>query len=116
MRIFALLPLARPPAAEQPTRDWSAREQDEAARQAALRWTLAPDTNLIFISIDTLRADHMSLHGYPRVTTPFLDELAGQRVHVSERRIDEIQASATQEAVAQPDVGLPDNYGKRQCI
>ena len=32
------------------------------------------------------------------------------REAVSERRIDEIQASATQEAVAQPDVGLPDNY------
>ena len=26
--------------------------------------------NLIVISVDTLRADHMSLHGYPRNTTP----------------------------------------------
>ena len=32
----------------------------------------APDApvNLIVISVDTLRADHMSLHGYPRNTTP----------------------------------------------
>ena len=26
--------------------------------------------NLIVISVDTLRADHMSLYGYPRETTP----------------------------------------------
>ena len=34
--------------------------------------------NVIFILIDTLRADHMSLYGYERPTTPFLDELAGR--------------------------------------
>ncbi len=34
--------------------------------------------NLIIISIDTLRADHMSLHGYPRPTTPNIDAFAAQ--------------------------------------
>jgi arylsulfatase A-like enzyme len=34
--------------------------------------------NLIVISIDTLRADHMSLHGYPRPTTPRIDAFAGR--------------------------------------
>ena len=29
-----------------------------------------PPVNLLVISVDTLRADHMSLHGYPRNTTP----------------------------------------------
>jgi len=32
--------------------------------------------NLIIISIDTLRADHMSLHGYERPTTPRIDTFA----------------------------------------
>jgi arylsulfatase A-like enzyme len=32
--------------------------------------------NIILISIDTLRADHLSLYGYPRRTSPRLDELA----------------------------------------
>ncbi len=34
------------------------------------------DTNIIFILIDTLRAERMSAYGYERETTPFLDELA----------------------------------------
>ncbi len=37
----------------------------------------APHTpNLIWIVLDTLRADHMSLHGYHRTTTPMLDAWA----------------------------------------
>lgn len=32
--------------------------------------------NVLFILIDTLRADHMSLYGYDRDTTPFLSQLA----------------------------------------
>jgi len=32
--------------------------------------------NVIFISIDSLRSDHLSCYGYPRETTPFLDSLA----------------------------------------
>jgi len=32
--------------------------------------------NIILVSLDTVRADHMSLYGYPRPTTPFLDALA----------------------------------------
>ena len=30
-------------------------------------------TNLILFGIDSLRADHMSLYGYPRLTTPHMD-------------------------------------------
>ena len=30
--------------------------------------------NLLFFGIDSLRADHMSLHGYPRQTTPNIDK------------------------------------------
>ena len=32
--------------------------------------------NIILVTIDVLRADHVSAYGYPRPTTPFLDELA----------------------------------------
>ena len=35
-----------------------------------------PKTNIVLISIDTLRADHLSGYGYPRQTTPNLDRLA----------------------------------------
>lgn len=34
--------------------------------------------NVILVSIDTLRADHVGAYGYERDTTPFLDELARQ--------------------------------------
>jgi arylsulfatase A-like enzyme len=34
--------------------------------------------HLLFVSIDTLRADHVGACGYPRSTTPFLDTLAAR--------------------------------------
>jgi len=37
---------------------------------------MAKKPNLILFGIDSLRADHMSLYGYPRLTTPHMDELA----------------------------------------
>jgi arylsulfatase A-like enzyme len=33
---------------------------------------------VVLVTIDTLRADHVSCHGYPRATTPFLDSLAAR--------------------------------------
>ena len=38
-------------------------------------------TNVVLISIDTLRADRMSLHGAARRTTPAIDALAAKAVH-----------------------------------
>jgi arylsulfatase A-like enzyme len=35
---------------------------------------------VFLITVDTLRADHMSLYGYPRATTPYLDRLAAAGV------------------------------------
>ncbi len=35
--------------------------------------------NVVLISIDTLRADHLSLYGYPRQTTPNIDRWARRR-------------------------------------
>src|SRR5699024_12491293 len=34
--------------------------------------------NVILLSVDALRADHLSYHGYSRETSPFLDELSEQ--------------------------------------
>ena len=36
--------------------------------------------NLIVISIDTLRADHLGCYGYDKPTSPLLDKLASQGV------------------------------------
>ena len=33
-------------------------------------------SNILLITIDTLRADHLSSYGYPRETSPVLDRLA----------------------------------------
>jgi len=35
-----------------------------------------PPPNILLIGIDSLRADHMSLYGYPRLTTPRIDRFA----------------------------------------
>jgi len=39
-----------------------------------------PPASVILISLDTLRGDHVGFMGYPRNTTPFLDELARESV------------------------------------
>jgi len=36
--------------------------------------------NIILISIDTLRADHLSCYGYPRATSPAIDRLAAEGI------------------------------------
>jgi len=41
---------------------------------------VARPSNLILISIDTLRADHVGAYGYPRPTTPNIDALARDAV------------------------------------
>ncbi|OGQ93666.1 MAG: hypothetical protein A2284_03640 [Deltaproteobacteria bacterium RIFOXYA12_FULL_61_11] len=37
---------------------------------------VAQRTSVVLITFDTMRSDHLSLHGYPRTTTPTLDSLA----------------------------------------
>jgi len=41
--------------------------------------TVKPE-NVIFVLVDTVRADHTSFHGYERPTTPFLEELATESI------------------------------------
>lgn len=42
--------------------------------------------DIIFVSIDTLRADHLSSYGYERETSPFLDSLAAEGVRFQHAR------------------------------
>jgi hypothetical protein len=51
--------------------DSAASVTGEVAR--SLDWS---GHDLLLISVDALRADHVSAYGYPRTTTPHLDELA----------------------------------------
>ena len=39
-----------------------------------------PDWNIILISVDTLRSDHLGAYGYDRPTSPTIDALAGEGV------------------------------------
>lgn len=52
----------------------------------------APETqrppNLLLISIDALRADHLSSHGYHRHTTPFLDRIAAEGTRFSRATVN----------------------------
>src|SRR6266851_3960404 len=32
--------------------------------------------NIVLLGVDSLRADHMSCYGYPRLTTPYIDRFA----------------------------------------
>src|SRR5262249_1039207 len=42
--------------------------------------------NVLLIVLDTVRADHLSLYGYPRATTPTLERLAAQGIRFDEAR------------------------------
>ena len=41
---------------------------------------LVAPKRIFFITVDTLRADHLGSYGYPRLTSPHLDKLAGNGV------------------------------------
>ena len=44
--------------------------------------------NILLISLDALRADHLSCDGYDRHTTPFLDELAARGTRFSHASVN----------------------------
>ena len=54
---------------------------DHAAdASASASATLPPQPNIVFVFIDSLRAESMSCYGYDRPTTPFMDEIAAEGV------------------------------------
>ena len=64
--------------------DWLKQERES-------RRALPPagSSNVLFIVLDTVRADHLSLYGYPRSTTPTLKRLAENGI-----RFDRARATA----------------------
>jgi arylsulfatase A-like enzyme len=46
-----------------------------------------PPFNVLLISVDTLRSDHLSLYGYPRPTSPHLDAWAKRSAAVFEQTV-----------------------------
>ena len=70
--------LLRPP---RPPRPAAAARRRSRSGRAGLR----PPRRVFFITVDTLRADHMSLYGYPRATSPSLAKLAATGVTFDQR-------------------------------
>lgn len=69
---------------------WIAVGDQLRRRQELGRPLPSPDApNVILIVLDTVRADHLSLHGYERPTSPNLDRLAQRGV-----RFDQARAAA----------------------
>ena len=52
------------------------KQGDATAQRPAASTASAPTRGYVVISIDTLRADHLGCYGYPKPTSPFIDELA----------------------------------------
>jgi choline-sulfatase len=48
------------------------------ARMVDLPPTIPPNLDLLLVTIDTLRADHLGCYGYPRPTSPAIDALAAE--------------------------------------
>jgi len=48
------------------------------ARMVDLPHTVPPNLDLLLVTIDTLRADHIAAYGYPRPTSPVIDALAAE--------------------------------------
>ncbi|MCP4592048.1 MAG: sulfatase-like hydrolase/transferase, partial [bacterium] len=57
---------------------WGGSDPEKLRGGPQIRFPEPP--NVILIVVDTLRRDHVGVYGYPRPTTPFLDELAAQGV------------------------------------
>ncbi|MBV8203240.1 MAG: sulfatase [Acidobacteria bacterium] len=65
--------------------DPGGRGADRAAAQRVA--PLPSPSNILLITVDTLRADHLSSYGYPRRTTPNLDRLAAEGVRFDQTAV-----------------------------
>jgi arylsulfatase A-like enzyme len=61
-------------------RDEPAREPDPRPAQAIEKIQRFPGANLVLLSIDTLRRDHLPFYGYDRTTAPNLAQLAREGI------------------------------------
>ncbi len=70
-----------------------------------------PAANILFLSIDTLRADHLGFYGYPRPTSPRLDAFAREAVV-----FDAAQASASWTLPGLASIMTSQFTGTHQCL
>jgi arylsulfatase A-like enzyme/HEAT repeat protein len=69
--VVALTMRWHPPDAGATVSDGVGHEPTEVAR--SLEWS---NRDIVLLTVDALRADHVSAYGYPRATTPNIDDLA----------------------------------------
>jgi arylsulfatase A-like enzyme len=67
--------------------------------------------NILIIASDSLRADHLSCHGYPRATSPQIDALAARSIHFT-RMMTPI-ASTTESMTSLMTSQYPHTHGLR---
>lgn len=69
--------------------------------------------NILLVSLDTLRADHLGAYGYPRPTSPYLDSLAASGV-----RFADVMTPSTTTRLAHRAIlkGLPAAAGREQGV
>ena len=76
-----------------------------------------PLPNVLLVTIDTLRADHLHCYGYERETTPTIDRLAAEGVLILDCRT---QAPNTHPSMASMLTSLPvssfDNYAMENFL
>lgn len=59
---------------------WTLERNAERQKIASLKESKNDRPNILLITLDTVRAESLSLYGNPRQTTPFLDKLAFQSI------------------------------------
>lgn len=75
-----------PPAPKTPDSTAGPEPEEEPTPKPLLELTREGPPNLLFIVVDTLRADHLGLYGYERDTSPRLDALAERAVVFEQAR------------------------------
>ena len=72
-----------------------------------------PKTNVIFISIDALRPDHLGCYGYPRNTSPRIDALAQDALLFQDATVQRPKTSASFASIFTST--YPHTNGVRDC-
>ncbi|MEM1448250.1 MAG: sulfatase [Planctomycetota bacterium] len=78
--LFALLAACGDPPSTQESADGEADDRVALVGGEVPRGVVAGTPNVLIVTIDTLRADHLGFHGYTAGTSPFLDGLAEESV------------------------------------
>lgn len=82
-----------------------ARLADERAAQAKAAWAAEPlasqhrPASVLLVTVDALRADHLGCYGYPRSTSPHLDQWATRSV-----RFEQCYAQASHTSQSVPSI------------